>query len=749
MLVGARAEGYHESSFTFPGPVRMNPAKLLVVDGESLRTPGMLDAFQAAGWELDFITSLQIQLDFVPEAQPDMLLLGAPVFFQGEEGVRDVTNRFPGLPVVAVGTESRAGMEGVLAGHLDTSRPVATWPEQLEALAAQVPGAGAHQLSSEDIFGDILADLDGREPVAPSPAWTPAPTAPPTASPAPVAPESSPSRAASPAAPKPVAPPARPVGLPGVPKPVAPKAPLPAAARPVPLKPMVPSAGKPPVPAVASKAEPAPDVAAGTARDEIDQILGIEPPAPKPLSQVKLPVDVKVEEFTLSGLSGIHDPFGAEASPAKPEVPAPAPVPVSTPAPEKPMGRPGLYDSQQMPILEEFGNYYLLEKIAVGGMAELFRARQRGVHDFQKIVAIKRILPHLSDNDEFVRMFIDEAKLAAQLTHPNIAQIFDLGKVGNFYYIAMEFVDGRDLRSMLRRSREYKLPFPEAVAAFVTMKVAGALDYAHRKRGMDDKDLKLVHRDISPQNILISNDGAVKLVDFGIAKAATKSTQTVAGALKGKLLYMSPEQALGKNLDHRSDIYSLGLVLFELLTGERCFQADSELGVLEKVRMGKVLDVKSINPAISDEMAGILARALEKDVDRRYASARLLERDLKSLLTHHRNEPAEHDVAEFASILLKGTRVQVDLLISSRFPAVVSATSPKVPPVVVAPAGPTAVMVPEASGDEATSVKGPAMIVPLPEPPEAMTAPGRPAWVVPALLVLAAAAVTGIWLALR
>jgi len=338
-----------------------------------------------------------------------------------------------------------------------------------------------------------------------------------------------------------------------------------------------------------------------------------------------------------------------------------APMPMAAPAQAA--------QPEEEAVLEQFGNYNLLEKVAVGGMAELFKARQRGVHNFEKTVAIKRILPHLSDNDEFVRMFIDEAKLAAQLSHPNIVQIYDLGKAGGFYYIAMEFVDGRDLRSLLRKVREYKLPMPEALAATVIMKIASALDYAHRKRAIDDKELKLVHRDISPQNILISYEGAVKLVDFGIAKAATKNAQTQSGALKGKLLYMSPEQALGEPLDGRSDIYSLGLVLTELLTGERCFQADSELGVLEKVRLGKVVAIRTINPGISVEMGAILAKILQKDLDQRYASARLLERDLKALLAKQGYEPSEHDLAEYVNTLLKGTREETETLLSTRFPA--------------------------------------------------------------------------------
>ncbi|HET8900942.1 MAG TPA: serine/threonine-protein kinase, partial [Holophagaceae bacterium] len=380
---------------------------------------------------------------------------------------------------------------------------------------------------------------------------------------------------------------------------------------------------------------------------------------------------LKKDEITLSGISGVHDPFTWNEDSIEVLTPTPSPDQLAADRIPEPEPAPPPADS------EEYGNYFLVEKIAVGGMAELFKAQQRGVQGFQKIVAIKRILPHLVDNEDFATMFIDEAKLAAQLTHPNIVQIFDLGKAGSSYYIAMEYVNGRDLRTLLRKAKEYGKAFPEAVAAFVTMKVASALDYAHRKRGFDDRELKLVHRDVSPQNVLISNEGAVKLVDFGIAKAATKASHTVAGALKGKLLYMSPEQALGQPLDNRSDLYSLGLVLFEMLTGERCFQADSEMGVLEKVRMGKIGDLRAINPEISPEVAEIVNRALHKSVEQRYASARLLERDLRDLLMKRGHIPAEHDIAEYLEAVLMGPKERVDEVVRSRFPL---PTAPLLPP---------------------------------------------------------------------
>ena len=232
-------------------------------------------------------------------------------------------------------------------------------------------------------------------------------------------------------------------------------------------------------------------------------------------------------------------------------------------------------------------------------MAELFRARFRGVEGFQKIVAIKKILPNIAGDEEFLTMFADEAKLAAQLNHPNIVHIFDLGRIeSGGYFIAMEHVDGRDLRSILHLARDTGLRIPIPLAVSIAAKVAAALDYAHRRRGDDGSDLHIVHRDVSPPNILVSTDGDIKLCDFGIAKAASKVSRTETGALKGKVPYMSPEQAWGKAVDQRSDIYSLGAVLFEMLAGRKLFPGDSDLSVLEKVRAGEVVAPSTLNPEV-------------------------------------------------------------------------------------------------------------------------------------------------------
>jgi hypothetical protein len=263
----------------------------------------------------------------------------------------------------------------------------------------------------------------------------------------------------------------------------------------------------------------------------------------------------------------------------------------------------------------------------------------------------------------------------------------------------------------------------------VVMKVAAALDYAHRKRGFDDRELKLVHRDISPQNVILSTEGAVKLVDFGIAKAASKASHTMAGALKGKLLYMSPEQAMGQPLDNRSDLYSLGLVLFELLTGERCFQADSELGVLEKVRLGRITDLATLNPNVSREMIAIVNRALQKSVDHRYPSARFMERDLREFLQRQGTPITEHDVAEYANTLLRGSKESLESLVATRFLLPASLTSE----------AHRAAGVP--TGTQTTSVQGTPTHLDLPLEPAALapaeTAPVRPRWLLPVILALA------------
>jgi TonB family protein len=299
-----------------------------------------------------------------------------------------------------------------------------------------------------------------------------------------------------------------------------------------------------------------------------------------------------------------------------------------------------------------FGHYELVELIATGGMAEVFKARMSGVEGFEKIVAIKRILAHLTDNDEFVTMFIDEAKLAAQLQHPNIIHIYDLGKIERSYYIAMEYIDGKDLRSILRQLADKGQRLPLGLALFIASRLAAALDYAHRKADLQGKPMALVHRDVSPQNVLISVDGDIKLCDFGIVKAASKASHTRAGALKGKLQYMSPEQAWGRDIDHRSDIFSLGLVLYEMVTGRKAFAGDSELSILEQVRSPQLVPPRDIDPAIPPEVERVILRSLKEDRGERYQTAADLAADVDLILQNLRPAPSAGELGRFLAELV-------------------------------------------------------------------------------------------------
>jgi serine/threonine protein kinase len=297
-----------------------------------------------------------------------------------------------------------------------------------------------------------------------------------------------------------------------------------------------------------------------------------------------------------------------------------------------------------------YGPYQLLEKVAVGGMAEVFKAKRSGVEGFEKVVAVKRILNHLSDNKEFVDMFINEAKMVAGLTHPNIVQIFDLGKIERSYYIAMDYVHGRDLRSIMKRAKERGIRIPLDISAMVVAKVCAALEYAHRKKDEDGRPMRIVHRDISPQNILISFEGEVKITDFGIAKAATKASTTERGALRGKLLYMSPEQAWGKSIDKRSDIFSLGIVFYEMITDDKPFLASSEMSILEMVRDCRLAPPTRLNPRVPEKLERVVMKALEKDAEQRYQDAGEIPRDLERAL-EGRKPPTVAELARFMEVL--------------------------------------------------------------------------------------------------
>src|SRR5678815_5396086 len=273
------------------------------------------------------------------------------------------------------------------------------------------------------------------------------------------------------------------------------------------------------------------------------------------------------------------------------------------------------------------GPYRLVRQLAVGGMAEIYSAKAAGVGGFEKLVAVKVIHPNYSEDPEFVQMLVDEAKLAVHLQHANIVQTFDLGRVGSAesggeqYYIAMELIDGVDLYKLLRRSSEKELEFPFEVAAFIAEEAAQGLDYAHRRRDERGRPLEIVHRDISPQNILVSFDGEVKIVDFGIAKAARRAKQTAAGVIKGKYYYMSPEQAWGDPIDARTDIFSTGILLYEMLVGQMLYLEEDMDVLLEKVRKAAIAKPSTKRKEVPVQLESIVMKALSKRPQDRFQTA--------------------------------------------------------------------------------------------------------------------------------
>jgi serine/threonine protein kinase len=279
----------------------------------------------------------------------------------------------------------------------------------------------------------------------------------------------------------------------------------------------------------------------------------------------------------------------------------------------------------------QFGPYRLVHQIAVGGMAEIHLAKTNGLAGFEKYVALKMIHPNFSSDDQFVQMLIDEAKITVQLQHVNIAQTFDLGRVDKTYYITMEYVDGCDLYELLRRSSERQIDFPVDLAAFIGKEVATGLDYAHRKRDVTGEPLHIVHRDVSPQNVLLSYAGEIKIVDFGIAKATMRARQTAAGVIKGKYYYMSPEQAWGEKVDHRTDIFSAGILLYEMLTGQMLYLEEDLQRLLDRVRKAEIPPPSTVRP-VPRRLEQIVMRALAKRPDDRFRRAGELATELERFL---------------------------------------------------------------------------------------------------------------------
>jgi serine/threonine protein kinase len=274
----------------------------------------------------------------------------------------------------------------------------------------------------------------------------------------------------------------------------------------------------------------------------------------------------------------------------------------------------------QSPI--QFGKYSLYERIGRGGMADVFKGRIQGPAGFERVFVVKRILPHLSDDPTFIRMFVDEAKLSARLNHPNVVQIFELGSVEGEYFISMEYVQGHDLAETTRAMWKQSSPPRVEMVAYVGREICRALSYAHGLTDERGETLGMIHRDVSPSNVMLSYEGAVKLLDFGIAKALGDTPDTTkSGTLKGKYAYMAPEQTEGDNVDHRIDIFAAGIVLYEVLTGRRLFKGANDLQTIERVRRCEVRPPSQINPACPPQMDAILLKALSRDRDDRYQDA--------------------------------------------------------------------------------------------------------------------------------
>ena len=303
-------------------------------------------------------------------------------------------------------------------------------------------------------------------------------------------------------------------------------------------------------------------------------------------------------------------------------------------------------------VSTQLGPYRLLDRVGVGGMAELFRATVEGVAGFERIVAIKRLLPHLTDDPNVVQMFIDEAKIAVQLKHANIAEILDLGCHDGQYFIAMEFVDGHDLRTLGQfHGARTGAGFPVAFAVHVVMRVCEALAHSHGAPGRDGKPLGFIHRDVSPQNILVSFDGHVKVIDFGLAKARGRMVLTVPGTVKGKLAYMSPEQGMGQPLDPRTDIYSLGISLYEMLTAIEPFGGLSQIETLLAIENGEVPPLRSLAPAIPADLEAIVERMIAKDREARYAAAGDAFDALEAFAYGHGLAATQPEIARFVTEL--------------------------------------------------------------------------------------------------
>ncbi len=296
--------------------------------------------------------------------------------------------------------------------------------------------------------------------------------------------------------------------------------------------------------------------------------------------------------------------------------------------------------------MSENQRYRVIKRLASGGMAEVFLAESAGIEGFRKQVAIKRVLPQLSRNEQFIDMFLDEARLSARLTHSNVVSVFDIGVGDNTYFIVMEYVDGADLKQVIEYQKKLGWPMPVEVACLIVRNICQGLEYAHQLPDADGEPLNIVHRDVNPANVLITRQGEIKIVDFGLAKASSQLASSDAAVIKGKYGYLAPETVMELGADNRVDIFAAGIILWELLAGgRRLFLGGTDFGTVKLVRDARIPPLAQLNPSVPDTLEKILHKALARDRDQRYLTARDFATDLITFLYQYGKPVSEYDVA--------------------------------------------------------------------------------------------------------
>jgi serine/threonine-protein kinase len=289
--------------------------------------------------------------------------------------------------------------------------------------------------------------------------------------------------------------------------------------------------------------------------------------------------------------------------------------------------------------------YRVIDRLEAGGMAEVFRGEALSVQGFKKQVAIKRVLPHLAQNKSFIRMFLDEARLGARLNHANIVTVFDIGAADNTYFIVMEFVDGANLKHVLETLKKLNLRPGIKELLYIGLEICKGLSHAHALRDDNGTPLNIVHRDISPPNILITRGGEVKVTDFGLAKATTQLEKTDPGVVKGKFSYLSPEAAMGKEVDARADVFAVGILLWEAMAGRRLFLGESDYETVKRVQRAEVPSLRGVNSEVDEELDKLLMKSMSREREQRFQSAQELGDAIADYLFHHRLKVTSYDIA--------------------------------------------------------------------------------------------------------